>query len=162
MSNTEYPKMLYTGDKKDYSCRAVQDANEEQQYRENGLVDYADLDEPTLKDTGSAQGSGAGEGKPQGFITTEQFDAVAERLAAAEAKIKRLHEAMVQPDASVERTHMLDLKTGNPMSLEQGDEVMSRINYSSLTSDQLRALLDEKGIAYLARDNKETLLKLLG
>lgn len=162
MSNTEYPKMLYTGDKEQYSCRAVQDADEEQQYRENGLVDYADLDEPTLKDTSSAQGGGASEGTPQGFITTEQFDAVAERLAAAEVEIKRLHEVVAQPAASVERTHMLDIKTGEPLSLEQGDEVMNRIDYNELTIPQLQAALDEKGVKYLARDSKETLINLLG
>lgn len=144
MSNTEYPKMLYTGDKVNYSCRAVQDADEEQQYRENGLVDYADLDEPAPKNTGAAQGGGVGGEEPQGFITTEQFDAVAERLAAAETEIERLKQAAT-----------------NGVSADL-DEPVDFIDYTSLTSDQLRALLDEKGITYLARDNKETLINLLG
>lgn len=137
MSNTEYPKMLYTGDKENYSCRAVQDADEERQYRENGLVDYADLDEPK---PAAEPDETADISTPQGFITTEQFDAVAERLAAAEAEIERLKQTAT-----------------NAISVD--DE---SVDYTSLTSDQLRALLDEKGITYLARDNKETLINLLG
>ncbi|WP_171498308.1 hypothetical protein [Acinetobacter bereziniae] len=34
-------------------------------------------------------------------------------------------------------------------------------DYNSLTTPQLQKLLDEKGIAYLKRDNKDTLLALL-
>lgn len=34
-------------------------------------------------------------------------------------------------------------------------------NFSELTNAELKALLDEKGIEYNARSNKETLLKLL-
>lgn len=137
MSNTEYPKMLYTGDKESYSCRAVQDSDEEQQCRENGLVDYADLDEPkpTVEPSETADSS-----TPQGFITAEQFDAVAERLAAAEAEIERLKQAAT-----------------NTISVD--DE---SVDYSELTIPQLQAALDEKGITYLARDNKETLINLLG
>lgn len=136
MSNTEYPKMLYTGDKENYSCRAVQDADEERQYRENGLVDYADLDEPK---PAAEPDETADISTPQGFITTEQFDAVAERLAAAEAEIERLKQTATN-------------------AISVNDE---SVDYTSLTSDQLRALLDEKGITYLARDNKETLINLL-
>ena len=39
----EYPKMLYSGDKESYSSRIVHTAEEEQQFREIGLMDYADL-----------------------------------------------------------------------------------------------------------------------
>lgn len=35
------------------------------------------------------------------------------------------------------------------------------INISALTNKELKALLDEKGIEYDARANKETLIKLL-
>ena len=141
MSNTEYPKMLYTGDKVNYSCRAVQDADEEQQYRENGLVDYADLDEPkpAVEPTETADNSA-----PQGFVTAEQFDAVAEQLTEMKAEIERLKQA-----ATIEMSG-------------DSDETTDHVDYSSLTCDQLRALLDEKGITYLARDNKDTLINLLG
>lgn len=136
----EYPKMLYTGDQEQYSGRIVHDEDEETQLRKAGLVDYADLPEPEPKIEEVEPGE-----IPQGFVTTEQFDAVAERLAVAEAEIKRLHEVVAQPSA-----------------IQAGDVIQPQsVDYSTLTSDQLRALLDEKGIAYLARDNKETLINLL-
>jgi predicted nucleic acid-binding Zn-ribbon protein len=48
----------------------------------------------------------------------------------------------------------------------QGDDTpvgttSEAVDYNSLTADQLRALLDEKEIKYLARDNKDTLIALL-
>lgn len=161
MSNTEYPKMLYTGDKENYSCRAVQDADEERQYRENGLVDYADLDEPK---PAAEPDETADISTPQGFITTEQFDAVAERLAAAEAEIERLKTATPEP-------FFPEMKYADGVLGQDADVVPNSVggsigventDYNSMTSDQLRALLSEKGIVYLARDNKETLINLLG
>ena len=139
--NQEYPKMLYTGDKVNYSCHAVQDADEEQQYRENGLVDYAELDEPkpAVEPTETADNS-----VPQGFVTAEQFDAVAEQLTEMKAEIERLKQA-----ATIEMSG-------------DSDETTDPVDYSSLKLDQLRALLDEKGIAYLARDSKDALINLLG
>lgn len=35
------------------------------------------------------------------------------------------------------------------------------VDYNSMTADQLRALLDERGIKYLVRDSKDTLIALL-
>lgn len=143
----EYPKMLYTGNKEQYSCRAVQDADEEQQCRENGLVDYADLDEPkpTVESSESVDSS-----TPQGFITTEQFDAVAERLAAAEVEIERLKSATPEPFFP-------------EMKYADGSGVTTKPDdYSGFTIPELQAELDAKGIKYLARDNKETLINLLG
>lgn len=127
----EYPKMLYSGDgnKVNHSGRVVHSAEEEAQFREIGFVDYADLPEfvpePEEK-TGET---------PTGFVTTEQFDSVAERLATAEAEIERLKGGAVEPQAT---------------------------DYSAMSNEQLRALLDEKGIEYLARDSKAELLARLG
>lgn len=133
--NSEYPKMLYSGDTVNYSCRVVHTSEEEAQFREIGLIDYADLPEPEPKAEDIASSE-----VPQGFVTTEQFDAVAERLAAAEQEIERLK----NPEPFVPETQT------------------NSADYSSMTSEQLRAVLDEKGIKYLARDSKAELLAHLG
>ncbi len=135
--------MLYSGDKESYSSRIVHTAEEEQQFREIGLQDYADLPEPEPKIEENALDE-----TPQGFVTTEQFDAVAERLAAAEQEIKRL-------------------KNPEPFKPEMkyasgGSTAPQAIDYSAMSNDQLRALLDEKGIEYLARDSKAELIARLG
>ena len=130
----EYPKMLYSGDKVSYSSRIAHNADEEAQFRNIGLTDYAELPDPEPAIIVEPEA-------PQGFVTTERFDAVAERLAVAEAEIKRLHEVVVNPE---------------PKTTTQ------TIDYESMTNDQLRALLDEKGIEYLARDGKAELIARLG
>lgn len=38
-----YPKELFIGDKDNYSCRIINNEKEETQFREMGLVDYANL-----------------------------------------------------------------------------------------------------------------------
>lgn len=128
--NQEYPKMLYSGDKESYSSRIIHTAEEEQQFRGIGLMDYVDLPDPEPEVEEVATGE-----TPQGFVTTEQFDAVAERLAAAETEIERLKGGSIAPQTT---------------------------DYSAMSNDQLRALLDEKGIEYLARDSKAELIARLG
>ncbi|QTD62696.1 hypothetical protein [Acinetobacter towneri] len=125
MSNTEYPKMLYSGDKESYSSRIVHTAEEEQQFRGIGLMDYADLPDPEPKVEAPSEA-------PQGFVTTEQFDAVAERLAAAESEIERLKQG--------------GIKT---------------VDYSTYTKEELQALITEQGKTFKSSDTKAELIAIL-
>lgn len=43
-----------------------------------------------------------------------------------------------------------------------GVEQEANQDFTELTNDELKALLDEKGIEYKAKDNKDTLIELLG
>ncbi|WP_180129033.1 MULTISPECIES: hypothetical protein [unclassified Acinetobacter] len=128
---SEYPKMLYVGDSEQYSCRAVQDSEEEQQYRDMGFVDYADLPEPEPKVEEVAPSEA-----PQGFVTTEQFDAVAERLAAAETEIERLKQ----------------VSAGDPPP---------PIHYSDMTVKQLQDEVKKVGKTFKANDTKAELIAIL-
>lgn len=133
----EYPKMLYTGNKVEWSCRAVQTAEDEVQAREVGLVDYNDLPEQVIEEVETEAAD------PVGFVTTEQFDAVAERLASAEAEIERLKQSNISEVGQV-----------------VGDTA-PKIDYSTLTTAQLQEALAEKGIEFKVRDSKAELLALL-
>ena len=56
IENTEYPKALYKGDKKNHDFTTAFDADAENQLREDGYVDYKDLseyEEPTGTETKS-------------------------------------------------------------------------------------------------------------
>lgn len=127
MSGTEFPKMLYSGDKESYSSRIIHTAEEEAQFREIGLMDYVDLPDPEPK-VEEVTPSEA----PQGFVTTEQFDAVAERLAAAEAEIKQLKQS--------------GTKT---------------VDYSTFTKEELQALITEQGKTFKSSDTKAELIAIL-
>lgn len=135
---SEYPKMLYSGDKESYSSRIIHTAEEEQQFREIGLQDYADLPDPEPKTEELATGE-----TPQGFVTTEQFDAVAERLAAAETEIERLKQA------------------GAPTT-NDGVVNTNAMDYSNLSRDELRALIVEQGKSYKQNDTISQLIAILG
>lgn len=135
--------MLYSGDKKSYSSRIVHTPEEEAQFREIGLIDYADLPESEQKTEDIAYIE-----VPQGFVTIEQFDAVVERLVEAEQQIERLkNPELSEPEMKYASD---DLTTPQP------------VDYSAMSNEQLRAVLDEKGIKYLARDSKAELLAYLG
>lgn len=124
---SEYPKMLYSGDKESYSSRIIHTAEEEQQFRDIGLTDYADLPEPEPKVEEVATSE-----TPTGFVTTEQFDAVAERLAAAETEIERL-------------------KQGSTKT----------VDYSTFTKEELQALITEQGKTFKSSDTKAELIAIL-
>ncbi|WP_180129020.1 MULTISPECIES: hypothetical protein [unclassified Acinetobacter] len=133
----EYPKMLYVGDSEQYSCRAVQDSEEEQQYRDMGFMDYVDLPNPEPEVEEVATGE-----TPQGFVTTEQFDAVAERLAAAETEIERLKQASAP-------------------TTNDGVVNTNAVDYSNLSRDELRALIVEQGKSYKQNDTISQLIAIL-
>ena len=46
-----------------------------------------------------------------------------------------------------------------PINADQADQ--PKTNYEEMTSEELRDLLEEKGIEFKARDSKATLIKLL-
>lgn len=122
--------MLYSGDKESYSSRIIHTAEEEQQFREIGLTDYADLPEPEpIPDPYDPSKEGE---TPHGFVTTEQFDAVAERLAAAESEIERL-------------------KQGSTKT----------VDYSTFTKEELQALITEQGKTFKSSDTKAELIAIL-
>lgn len=151
---SEYPKMLYSGDTVNYSCRVVHTSEEEAQFREIGLVDYADLPEPEPKVEETVPSEA-----PQGFVTTEQFDAVAERLAAAEQEVERLKnpEPFVPEMKYADGTGASEGGSTDP----EPQATTQAVDYNSLTTPQLQKLLEEKGIAYKARDLKPELIELL-
>lgn len=129
--NQEYPKMLYSGDKESYSSRIIHTVEEEAQFREIGLMDYVDLPDPEPK-VEEVTPSEA----PQGFVTTEQFDAVAERLVAAEAEIEQLKQSAV-------------------------GEMANTVNYNAYTKEELQALITEQGKTFKSSDTKAELIAIL-
>lgn len=138
MSN--YPKMLYSGDKESYSSRIVHDEEDEAKFREIGLVDFVDLPEPQPEETGTPiELSG---------ISEEDFNKVVQERDAALAILSSV-------SAMKERIAEMQGDT-TPVGT-----VSYAVDYNSMTADQLRALLDERGIKYLVRDSKDTLIALL-
>lgn len=132
MSN--YPKMLYKGDQKNFEDSTVHDDIEEQVLRDSGWVDYIDLPE---REMGVAGGS-VSEINPSAFVPVEHFDALGE-----------------------ENTKLKEELVG---ALKENQELRKQIRFKEvedMSADDLRKVLDERKIEYGARDGKPVLINLV-
>lgn len=176
-----YPKMLYKGNKVNYEHSTANDAEHEDELKDRGFVDYVNLPayEPKSEFVGESVGG-------DGESVAEQNKALQEELKRAHKDVETFAEAyegekkesslikaeLAEAKAEIDRLNqIIDAGAQENAELHAQLEVLSvskvgsgsaAPNYSDMTSDELRALLDEKGIKYLARDSKDTLLKLLG
>lgn len=132
MSN--YPKMLYKGDQKNFEDSTVHNDIEEQVLRDNGWVDYIDLPE---REIGVAGGS-VSEINPSAFVPVEHFDALGEENT-------KLKEELVE-------------------SLKENQELRKQIRFKELEdkpADELKAILDKAEIKYKANAGKPELAQLV-
>ena len=96
------------------------------------------------------------------YARIEQFDAVSEDLVEKELQL-----SVAQNERDQFKAENDDLKAQIEQlnqvidSFQPAVHVVVATDYNALTADQLRSLLDEKGIKYLARDDKPTLIGLL-
>ncbi|MGY5392001.1 HeH/LEM domain-containing protein [Acinetobacter sp. NigerLNRRAM0016] len=91
-----------------------------------------------------------------GLVPVEQFDAVALDLSNTKEQLSTAQGEQIafKNDVGAMKARIAELEPADADTPKPTD-------YSSMTADQLRALLDEKEIKYLARDNKDTLISLL-
>lgn len=160
----EYPKALYIGTVQSHSYKLAKNLEHESELRELGFVDFANLDQEQFNltltiDESPSHDSNVGGSKQfnNAFVPVERFNEVCEKLVQTETQ---LGAAQGERDFYIEENHKLKEQLGKSIEIKKETE-NSETNYSSMTSDQLRKILDEKGIKYLARDNKETLIALL-
>lgn len=131
---SDYPKMLYKGDQKNFEDSTVHDDIEEQVLRDNGWVDYIDLPE---REMGVAGGS-VSEINPSAFVPVEHFDALGEENT-------KLKEELVE-------------------SLKENQELRKQIRFKELEdkpADELKAILDGAEIKYKANAGKPELAQLV-
>lgn len=159
----EFPKMLYVGSTQSHKHQLAQNEDHEAELRELGFVDFADLESEQAQLSNDTVGSASSDDFKNAFVPIEQFDAVSEELVQKELQL------------NVAQTERDDFKAQLSKALEENQQLKQviesfktetvnaadAIDYSSMTSEQLRSILDDKGIKYLARDNKDTLLALL-
>ena len=125
--------MLYKGDQKNFEDSTVHDDIEEQVLRDNGWVDYIDLPKPELKIEEVAPSEA-----PQGFVTTEQFDAIGEENT-------KLKKELVE-------------------ALKENQELRKQIRFKELEdkpADELKAILDKAEVKYKANAGKPELAQLV-
>jgi len=170
----EFPKMLYVGSTQSHKHQVAQNEDHEAELRELGFVDFADLESEQGQISGGAVGSASSEDFKNAFVPIEQFDAVSEELVQKELQLN-----VAQTERDDFKAENDDLKAHLSKALEENQQLNEQlskmldaekypkqgagidVDHNSMTSEQLRTILDAKGIKYLARDNKDTLLALL-
>ena len=131
MSN--YPKMLYKGNQKNFEDSTVHDDIEEQVLRDNGWVDYIDLPE---REIGVAGGS---------FESALIDDPGVNKLQILGEENTKLKEELVGA-----------LKENQELRKQ-----IRFKQVEDMPADELRKLLDERKIEYGARDGKPVLINLV-
>lgn len=181
----EFPKMLYVGSTQSHKHQLAQNEDHEAELRELGFVDFADLESEQAHISGGAVGSASSEDFKNAFVPIEQFDAVSEELVQKELQLN-----VAQTERDEFKAENDELKAQLSKALEENQQLQQVIesfqheqktaeheagetqvvgdvttqktpDYNSLTTPVLQKLLDEKGIAYLKRDDKATLIALL-
>jgi len=139
----QYPKMRYKGNQEKYQTIIADDEDHEAELVADGWVNYGELPE---RETNKAQGAiGESTGDSSSFVPVEQFDALAEKLVELEEENAQLKEVIEKGSAeNAELRKQIQLK-----------------ELEDMPADDLKAMLDEKGVQYGARDNKATLVNLV-
>ncbi|WP_173911055.1 hypothetical protein [Acinetobacter sp. Marseille-Q1618] len=141
----EYPKMLYTGDTVNYSCRVVHSLDEESQFREIGLVDFADLPESVVGYEPESTQEADAQLQTENAQLRVENEQLKTRIMELEQENQSLNAMMdsFQPSSS------------EVVTLPETEDL------NALTVEQLRVRLDEKGVKYLKSDTKPVLVGLL-
>ena len=155
----DYQKMLYKGNQEKYQTVIANDEDHESELVEQGWCEYGELPEYEPRSSGSV---GSGAISDRTLIPVEQFDALAEKLAATEDQLATSQGEFIafQNDVVVMKARIAELQGVDGSSIGESKDA-APVDLNALNLEQLQALLDEKEIKYLKRDSKATLLELL-
>ncbi|MDC4683435.1 hypothetical protein NQ809_06570 [Acinetobacter baumannii] len=187
----DYPKMLYKGDLNKFEFNTAVSEEHEEELKADGWVEHHELEEPVNIEGANDSKDGLQEIDLDAYVSVEQFDALAEKLTEAENKLGEktieLERAQEQLTTSTEQHATVvsnlegeinrlkeELKAapaeaGVPQEVydavyqerEQLLKENAQYKYSAMGANDLRAILDEKGIKYGSRDEKPALVKLV-
>lgn len=138
----QYPKMLYKGNKEKYQTVIANDEDHESELVEQGWREYGELPE---WEQGMLNPHDATKDNSNPFAELE------EQLATSQGEF-----IAFQNDVSAMKERIAELEPISALG-----NALNQNNQSDLTLEQLQAELDAKGIKYLKRDSKATLLELL-
>lgn len=138
----EYPKMLYKGDLVNFEYATAHSVEHEDEMKESGWIEHHELslpdDSPDIKNAADEKE----EVDLSAYVPVEQFDAVAKKLAETEDQLAT---------AKGEYIHQI-----NELLKENAN-----LKYSAMGANDLKAILDQKGIKFGSRDEKDALVKLV-
>lgn len=146
-----YPKMLYKGNQEKYQTVIADDEDHEVELVEQGWLEYGELPE---REQGMEDPYV--EGVKSSMLEVGEFQYNSEVEVHSQTKLK-----LETANTEIERLNQI-IAVGSAENADLREQLAKDpTDYNDLKIDELQALLDGKGIKYLKRDGKDTLIGLL-
>lgn len=141
----DFPKMLYTGNTKEWEHETATNADHESELREQGFMDFNELEAPESKAKSVVLSS-------SNQLKQELIDALKEK-----EEIEKIF-SVFRNDVDAMRARIAELE---PISA-LGSVLQPETNYSEKDNSELKEILTQKGIKFKVNSTKAELLALLG
>ncbi|MEL1746089.1 hypothetical protein V2W63_19180 [Acinetobacter baumannii] len=136
-----YPKMLYKGDKVNFEYALAETGEHEDQLKEQGWIEHSELGEP-IQETDTIKDASASD---KGFVSLEEYEAILNERNEALTKITELEGV---------------IKKGSAENIELHRQLRTK-DLEGQSADELKAILNERGVTFGARDSKPELVQLV-
>ncbi|MDK2143710.1 hypothetical protein [Acinetobacter baumannii] len=154
-----YPKMLYKGDKVNFEYALAETGEHEEQLKEQGWIEHSELGEPEpvseIKHAEVVTG--------ESFVPVEQFDSLAEKLTETEEQLATAKAEYIR-QVNEKQTEIDELKSVIEKGSAENIELHRHLRTKELegqSADELKAILNERGVTFGARDSKPELVQLV-
>ncbi len=133
--------MLYKGDKVNFDYAVAETGEHEEQLKEQGWIEHSELGEPiqvtnTIKDAS---------GSDKELVSLEEYEAILNERNEALTKITELEKV---------------IKKGSAENIELHRQLRTK-ELEGQSADELKAILNERGVTFGARDSKPELVQLV-
>lgn len=133
--------MLYKGDKVNFDYAVAETGEHEEQLKEQGWIEHSELGEPiqvtnTIKDAS---------GSDKELVSLEEYEAILNERNEALTKITELEKV---------------IKKGSAENIELHRQLRTK-ELEGQSADELKAILNERGVTFGARDSKPKLVQLV-
>lgn len=157
----QYPKMLYKGDQENYQTIIADNEDHEAELLADDWIQYGDLPNPSVEDQYAETVDKSSD--PIGFVPTEQFDALASKLAETEDQLATSQGEFIafQNNVAAMKARIAELQGDTTPAGSTSHSGAHLISLNDLTLAQLQEMAKSKGIEFKVRDSKGTLIELL-
>ncbi|MDO7225126.1 hypothetical protein Q5M53_02495 [Acinetobacter baumannii] len=136
-----FPKMLYKGDKVNFDYAVAETGEHEEQLKEQGWIEHSELGEP-IQETDTIKDASASD---KGSVSLEEYEAILNERNEALTKITELEKI---------------IKKGSAENIELHRQLRTK-ELEGQSADELKAILNERGVTFGARDSKPELVQLV-
>ncbi len=136
-----YPKMLYKGDKVNFDYALAETGEHEEQLKEQGWIEHSELGEP-IQETNTIKDASRSDKE---LVSLEEYEAILNERNEALTKITELEKV---------------IKKGSAENIELHRQLRTK-ELEGQSADELKAILNERGVTFGARDSKPELVQLV-